>query len=820
MDAHISGPQGGEEESGPAVATAVVDEQGLVAAWSPGAQRLLGYTAEEVMGRPASRLLAAASPSPDLWRSPRPAPWSGKVPLWHRDGGRVTVELLAYPGHDSRGRDEWLVVSLTTPEISTADFGNQDDARLLDLAFAQSRFAMAIHDRDLRLVRVNDVMCRRINLTEAEVRGRLLRDVLPGPHWRLLEQHLRHVLDTGQPVHRETYRRVPGETRERNWSVFMSPLNDRAGRTQAVWVGVLDNTEQYRARQRLTMLSEASTRIGTTLDVTETAQELADMVVPHFAELAIVDLLEAVLVGDEPDPGPLTDQIALRSVARRSAFDDGTGVDQSGLGLRPELWPPARCLATGQAILMNVDDPEVVAAAARHPAWAEAIDRYRLRSILSVPIRARGVTLGVAAFVRSESAEPFEPDDVLLAEELTARAAVSIDNARRYTRERTTALTLQRSLLPHRLSEQSAVEAATCYLPASSHVGVSGDWFDVIPLSSARVALVVGDVVGHGIHASATMGRLRTAVRTLADVDSSPDELLTRLDDLVSRFSAEEATGAHDEAENEVGATCLYAVYDPVSRRCTAARAGHPPPALIAPDGSVGFLDLPAGPPLGVGGLPFESTEVELPEGSVLAFYTDGLVESRDHDIDVGLERLRRALTRRSSSLAETCDSVFNAALPDSPVDDAALLVARTNVLSADRFASWDLPADPAIVAETRNLVTERLTEWGLDEAVYVTELIVSELVTNAIRYARGPIQLRIIRDRTLICEVSDGASTAPHLRRARLLDEGGRGLLLVAQLTQRWGTRHTPRGKTIWTEQPLTGTGVSDLLDHFDDLE
>ncbi|MGI5200517.1 SpoIIE family protein phosphatase [Spirillospora sp. CA-108201] len=821
MDAHIgSGPAGGIEEPGPAVATAVVDAQGLVAAWSLGAQRLLGYIAEEVMGRPASLLLAEASPPRALCRqSLRPVPWSGEVPLRHKDGGRVAVELLAYPGHDGRDRTEWLVVSLTASDASAAESQGRIDADLLDLAFDQSRFAMAIHDRDLRLVRANDLMCKRINLTQAELRGRLLSDLLPGRRWRALEQNIRHVLDTGQPVHRETYRQVPGESRERNWSVFISPLKDRAGRTRAAWVGVLDNTEQYRARQRLTMLNEASARIGTTLDVTRIAQELVDLVVPDFADLASVDLLEAVLVGDEPGPGPLTDGLALRNVAHRTAFGDGTD-EPDHLDLRPELWPPARGLAAGRAVLMDVDDPEVVAATARYPAWAEAIDRYRLRSVLSVPIRARGVTLGVAALVRGESAEPFEQDDILLAEELTARAAVSIDNARRYTRERTTALTLQRSLLPHRLCEQSAVEAASRYLPGSSNVGVSGDWFDVIPLSSARVALVVGDVVGHGIHAAATMGRLRTAVRTLADIDSSPDELLTRLDDLVDRFSTEMALDDHDEVESEVGATCLYAVYDPVSRRCTVARAGHPPPAVVAPDGSVGFLDLPAGPPLGVGGLPFESTEVELAEGSILAFYTDGLVGSRDHDIDVGLERLRGALDHRSPSLAETCDSVFEAALPDRPVDDAALLLARTNVLSADRLASWDLPADPAVVAETRNLVTEQLTHWGLDEAVYVTELIVSELVTNAIRYARGPIQLRIIRDRTLICEVSDGASTAPHLRRARLLDEGGRGLLLVAQLTQRWGTRHTPHGKTIWTEQSLTGTDFPDLLDQFDDLE
>ena len=419
-------------------------------------------------------------------------------------------------------------------------------------------------------------------------------------------------------------------------------------------------------------------------------------------------------------------------------------------------------------------------------------------------MRARGVTLGVAVFLRGRRPEPFEQDDVLLAEELTARAALSLDNACRYTRERTTALALQRSLLPQRLPQQSAVEVASRYLPASAHVGVGGDWFDVIPLSGARVALVVGDVVGHGIHASATMGRLRTAVRTLADVDLPPDELLTRLDDLVSRLSADADADDGDDAETDVGATCLYAVYDPVSRRCSLARAGHPLPALVTPDGAVSFLDLPAGPPLGVGGLPFESTEIELPAGSILALYTDGLIESRYHDIDLGFERLRRALAHQEPSLETTCDNVLAAVLPDHPADDVALLVARTHALDSDRVATWDLPADPAIVAYARKQVAATLCGWGLDDAAFITGLVVSELVTNAIRHAESPIQLRLIRDRTLICEVSDGSSTAPHLRRARALDEDGRGLLLISRLAQRWGTRQGPHGKTIWAEQAL----------------
>ena len=689
----------------------------------------------------------------------------------------------------------------------------QPDAPFMDWAFTQSPIALAIHDQDMLCLRVNDRMCQMFGLKESQLRGRRLTDVLPGPQYDAMERYMRQVLDTGEPAQRSTYRRVPGETREHAWSVSVSPLKDQAGRTQAVWIGVLDITEQYGARQRLTLLNEAGTHVGTTLDVTRTAQELADIVVPRLADLAIVDLLDVMLSGDEPSTVPLGGTVALRRIAHQSIFE---GVPESvvklgDVDIHPDSFPSVRCLVTGQTVLIGADDPMFISSTGHNPARAAIIRKFGIHSVLSVPIRARGVTLGVAVFVRGQRPEPFEQDDVLLAEELTARAGLSLDNARRYTRERTTALTLQRSLLPQRLPRQSAVEVASRYLPASAQLGVGGDWFDVIPLSGARVALVVGDVVGHGIHASATMGRLRTAVRTLADVDLPPDELLTRLDDLVSRLSADGGTDtdADDgDVENDLGATCLYAVYDPVSRRCSLARAGHPLPALVTPDGTASFLDLPAGPPLGLGGLPFESSEIELPTGTVLALYTDGLIESRHHDIDLGFERLRRALTYQERSLETTCDNVLKAVLPDRPADDVALLIARTHALDSDQVATWDLPADPAIVADARRQVAERLANWGLHDAAFTTELVVSELVTNAIRHAESPIQLRLIRDRTLICEVSDGSSTAPHLRRARAFDEGGRGLLLVSRLTLRWGTRQTPHGKTIWAEQALPDTG------------
>src|SRR5215475_3251277 len=680
------------------------------------------------------------------------------------------------------------------------------DAPYVDWAFTQSPFALAIHDRNLICLRVNDRMCEMFGLTEDDLRGRRLTDVLQGLQYDAIERNMRRVLDTGEATHRRTYRRVPVEARERAWSVSISPLKDEARRTQAVWIGVLNISEQYAARQRLTLLNHAGTHIGTTLDVTRTAQELANIAVPQFADLAIVDLLDAVLLADDTSLGPPPGTVALRRVAHQSVFPGvpEAVVKPGEIDVHPDSYPPARALATGQTVLVAADDPSFFTATGHNPARAAAIRKFGLHSQLSVPIQARGVTLGVAVVVRGQRPEPFEQDDVLLAEELTARAALSLDNACRYTHERTTALALQRSLLPQRLPAQSAVEVASRYLPASANAGVGGDWFDVIPLSGARVALVVGDVVGHGIHASATMGMLRTAVRTLADVDMPPEELLIRLDDLVGRFSARAEAGEDDAAENEVGATCLYAVYDPVSRRCNLARAGHPLPALVTPDGTVSFVDMPAGPPLGLGGLPFESTEIELSPGSILALYTDGLIESRDHDIDLGLEQLRCALNRPAPSLETTCDNVLEAVLGERPADDVALLIARTRALQSDRVATWDLPADPAVVGDARKQVGTKLAGWGLDDAAFVTGLVVSELVTNAIRHAESPIQLRLIRDRTLICEVSDGSSTAPHMRKARAFDEDGRGLLLVAGLTDRWGTRQTAQGKTIWAEQVL----------------
>ncbi|MFJ4980306.1 SpoIIE family protein phosphatase [Streptomyces coeruleorubidus] len=770
--------------------------------WSEGAWRLLGYAASEAVGRPAAGLLAD-----DARETIRRPPsgrdrWNGTLALRHRDGHRLKLRLLAHRRTSDQGIAEWHAVSAVAGEQCTP--GGEP---LREWAFSQSPDILAIFDTDLRLAAANVSMERALSLAEAEMRGLHLPEIAPHAASYEAETRMRLTLRTGEQQYVESYICPTGVSPERGWPTSLAPLKDADGRVRAVCLTAHSRPEGHLARPRM-LLNDAGARIGTTLDIARTAQELADVAVPWLADFTTVDLLDLPPQGHEPASAPPAGAVTIRRTAVRSVIE-GSPESLVAVGQTatyPALSPPAQCLATGHPVLYQRANSTIARWADQDPsaAW---ICEFGTDSMMIVPMRAYGVTLGVVLFSRYQRREPFEPDDLLLAEELTARAAVNIHDARRYTPERTSTITLQRSLLPHALPGQAALEFASRYLPTGTTAGVGGDWFDVIPLSGARVGLVVGDVVGHGIRASATMGRLRTAVRTLADVDLPPDELLTHLDDLVIHLAADEGnTDPSAETAAGIGTTCLYAVYDPVSRRCTLARAGHPSPAAVTPDGAVYFLDVPPGPPLGLGGLPFEMSEIELPEGSILALYTDGLLQARDHDIDEALDRMFAALSSPAPTLDTICDRILNPVLSHCPDDDIALLIARTRALHADQVAAWDLAFDPVIVSQARKHATDQLMAWGLDNAVFITELVVSELVTNAIRYGQPPIQLRLIHtDSTLICEVFDSSSTSPHLRRARTFDEGGRGLLLVAQLSERWGTRHATTGKTIWAEQPLS---------------
>ncbi|MFE0455725.1 SpoIIE family protein phosphatase [Streptomyces sp. NPDC058914] len=794
-------------------AAAVVNADGVVVGWTRGAETLLGHPASEVVGASAARLLAMpgdpARVAGVAERCRAGMGWSGLIPVRHRDGRPVDVDLRVSAAFRI-GADECFLIS-GRAQRQTWTVGQS----VLDGFLTRSPVGMAVVDLELRYVWLNDTLERFGGVPREQRLGRRLSELLPGLQAETIEGLMRKVLETGVPV--TDYEYVgwswADPHRQHAYSTSFFPLVDAGDCVTGVCYMVLDVTERWTARQLLAMVNEAGTRVGTTLDVMQTAQELADFAVPRFADFVIVDLLEPVLSTEEhgawlTDAGPAPARPVMRRAGMKSVRE-GCPEAVARIGDRVDFLPPphdADLLLHGDPVLVPVLDPSDDLWMTEQPERAASIREFGLHSLISVPMRARNTALGLTTFVRSLNPVSFQSDDALLARELVARAALCVDNARRYTREHAAAVTLQRSLLPHALSGGTALEVASSYLPADPTDGVGGDWFDVIPLSGARVGLVVGDVVGHGITAAATMGRLRTAVQTLADMEMPPDELLAHLDDLVLRLSAEKTDDetAHRTTATFLGATCLYAVYDPVTRRCTMARAGHPPPVVVSPDGQVSFPEPPAGPPLGLGGLAFEATEIELAENSLFGLYTDGLVEGADQDMERGMVRLGEVLARSDADLGALCSSAVRQLVPEPHPDDIALLLARTRALGADRVASWEVPVDPAAVADVRARATRQVEAWGLADLAMTTELIVSELVTNAIRYAASPIRLRLLRETRLTCEVADASSTAPRLRHARSTDEGGRGLFLVAQLSHRWGARYTAGGKIIWAEQEI----------------
>ncbi|WP_344321681.1 ATP-binding SpoIIE family protein phosphatase [Streptomyces macrosporus] len=785
----------------------MLDGHGAVLQCTASVLDLTGHAVEEVRGRRMADLATVPGP----WNGPLDvAPGKSlevRTSLRHRDGTPIEVdaEVLSLP-EGSRAR--FLVCAVP----SALGRRPTEDQALLRALFNQNRIGLVVHDTDLRTTRVN-LDPRYFGVPEVPgdstfPQDTRLGEILVPEDAEAIEEKLRQVLESGEALvdweHSARRRIAPHQERTVSLSAFR--LQDAHGRVIGVAAVLTETTEQYLARRRLALLHAAAARLGQTLDITRNSEELARILVPEFADLACVDLVETMFRGQEP--GAFTPGTPLRRVAVNSA--DGSWpaeVYQRGETVRVRE-EESENLREGRTVLV----PDMAA-------WRKRMvtDPERLRLLfpevatsgLFVPLHARGHVLGVLGLWRDGRRVPFARGDVPLAEEIASRAALSVENARRYTSELRTVESLQRSLLPPAGVELSAAETAGTYVPAGTAAGVGGCWYDVIPLSSARVAFVIGDVAGHGLEATATMGRLRTAVQTLADLDLAPEELLTHLDDLVIRLSTTEPQANGGEG-SVVGATCLYSVYDPVTGRCAMASAGHPPPVLTSAGGATRCVDLRPGPALGLGGMPFEPVELHLAPGGVLAFYTNELVAHGGGDCSHGqLRRLSEGLENAVAAggpPTEVGRAVLDHVLTEPPADDVALLVAKVRALPDDATASWRFMADPTIVAQARDLATAQLTAWGMEELVFTTELIVSELVTNAIRYAGPPIGLRLIRDKTLICEVSDPSQTQPHLRRARLTDEGGRGLFLIAQIAHRWGSRYTPSGKTIWTEQSLTG--------------
>ncbi|MFE8969744.1 SpoIIE family protein phosphatase [Streptomyces albogriseolus] len=766
-------------------ALAVLDDDGTVTGWTLAARRLTGSEPGEAVGRTAARLLPAVAD-----RLPARDGLPGPARIRHRDGRLLDVTLRVSRLRGPHGAVRRLV--------SLVDAGAPPDGEPV---------GVVVRDPDLRCVWVNDTAEHHDGVPADDRLGHRVRDTRPGPEAEVLEAVMRQALHSaGTEVHEYRTWLPTGTEREHACAVAFQCLQDADGHALGVCAISVDVVRQRRARERLAVLDRVGERLGSTLDVMQASQELADAAVPLLADYAAVDLEQSVSFGQGPPVRVGATGRNLPGLRRAGLASVHPGVPESPwirgeLVQVPPVSPLAGVLRAGRARLEQIHDvPEPWAGAV--PALARRMREHGMHSIMAVPIRARRSLLGVALFVRTHESEPFDDTDLLLAEQLVGRAARSLDNARQYTRRHNAALALQRTLLPRRPAGGTAVDVASRYLPADVDHSVGGDWYDVIPLSGARVALVVGDVVGHGLHAAATMGRLRTAVRTLAGLELPPDELLAHLDDTVQRLG-EEDCDTPEQVPAVAGATCLYAVYDPATRRCALASAGHPPPAVVDPAGRVAYLDLPTGAPLGVGlGDPFEAVEVELPEDGVLALYTDGLIETRTHDLDEGMRRLATALTGPGRSLEELCDAATGTLVSGEPCDDVTLLVARTRALGPGRETSWTLDGDPRAVRTARTLTARTLEEWGLDALGDAAELIVSELVTNAVRHGGGPVGLRLLRDKTLTVEVHDGGHTlTPHPRRAHTTDEGGRGLYLVAKLAHRWGARPAPGGKIVWAD-------------------
>ncbi|MFF2959441.1 SpoIIE family protein phosphatase [Streptomyces sp. NPDC057963] len=835
------------------VASFSIGPDGLIEQWSRRAAGLFGIAADKAVGLDPVEAFMPAELRTDGRRRIGEIldgrEWTGLVPfrIPGDDPVHGLAEIYVMPSETETGERAALCIVVDVRALRRIE----TDLAASQAIFGQSPFGFVLFGTDLTVIRANQRFATVFGGLAADHRGRTVDDYLSRPEADRLTATLERVLETGASVtDLQLVGTAPGDTESRHWSMNLYRVHSGSGRPIGIAGLATDVTRRHiaareaaSARRNLALLNEASARIGNSLDLETTARELLDVAVPGFCDLASVDLYQGLLTGDEAPPGrwdslrqeSVGGSAELRRVALASAVSDAlpaTDLDAPDTGSGPP--------ALGAVHRFSYSSPCAIALRTGHVEDVPGDDLGFVQSTLAVPMVAHDTVVGLVQFSRTKGSEPFGERDRALATELAARAAVCIDNARLYRREHERALILQRSLLPPGDPVAAGLDIACRYLPGNTATEVGGDWFDVIELPGHRTALVVGDVMGRGLRAAVAMGELRTAVRTLALLDLEPAEVLSALDEVARGLgtpgggtSSSSGGGAqwpsraaHRSREADLSevylATCVYAVYDPVTRRCTFANAGHLPPAAVQPGEPAMLLDVPPGMPLGVGGEPFEEVEVELKEGALLALYTDGLVESRDHPLDEGLHALRGALVAPERPLEDVCDHVLTTLDTRHGEDDIALLMARIRGLPVDAVGDWRLPREPRSVGRARELARDQLIAWELDELVDTTELLVSELVTNALRYGEGEIRLRLLRDRTLVCEVWDAGLVQPRRRRARDTDEGGRGLQLVGLLSVAWGSRRTPRGKTVWFElalpdgEPVAERTVEQLMSMF----
>ncbi|MFE9809800.1 SpoIIE family protein phosphatase [Streptomyces sp. NPDC005227] len=658
------------------VAAMVLDAEGRIVFWTPQAEDLIGYTAEEVLGKYAARMIihpehlqSVSKLFAEVLATGRS--WAGAFPIRHKDGSTRLMEFRNMRLLDDLGDVYALGIAADHTLLQRVE----TDLALCEQLINQSPIGLALMDPDLRYLMVNPALERIDGIPAEDHVGRHLRETLPFPDVDTVESALRQVLTTGTPLLDQYHvGRPPADPEhEHAWSLSFYRLEDPGGRVLGAAASVVDVTERHRAaaeadraRRRLALIADASTRVGTTLEVDQTARELADIAVPELADVVAVDILDSALACRRmrrPDNGPeFFRALALKAshptVALRAADPPGDLATYEGDRL------VTLCVHTGRPVLVRHVGEQDLPRIARDAQASALLARAGVHSYLAVPLIAHGEVLGALDLKRTRNPVPFDDDDVVLATELASRAAVAIDNARWFQSVRNTAVTLQRSLLPEHPPSLNGLEVASRYQPAQSTSEVGGDWYDVIPLSDDRTALVVGDVMGNGIDAAATMGRLRTATCAYADLDLDPGDVLQHLDKITC------------DLEHYI-VTCLYAVYDPHTRQCRVANAGHMPPALARPGAAPVLLDLPPGAPLGVGGIPFETTTVDLAADDVLVLYTDGLVETRLHPIDDRLNVLLSFLDEPGRPLEELCDLLLYGLRNSDDHDDVALLIAR-----------------------------------------------------------------------------------------------------------------------------------------------
>ncbi|MBE1533851.1 SpoIIE family protein phosphatase [Actinomadura algeriensis] len=768
------------------LAAFTLDRDGRVLHWNAAATDLFGVPPDDATGRDPAALLRLPSEHRAAFRPGAFGHvWCGACTVPRADHGElVETAWWVYPIDDAPG------IGVLALAADLRHLREEGPGLSMGGVLVAGPDGAARRDSGARLLRVEPALA---DGAAAPVAGALAGLLPPAdPATSIIT---RRVLDLGCPaVSLSLTIRLPVVPYRGGppYAPHVRPLAaDTTARPDAP---VRPGADTDAVREHLAFLGEAGQQIGSSLDHLQAARTLAEVLVPRLADFAAVELLESVVADSAPHFDRIDETTPMRRVAvvhDEPGRWDGVVPEDAPL-LFPSSAPFVQAMRAGNPVHIPHVGPERAAELADLCGGPHLRPLFAGRAFLVVPLIARGCVLGTFKLLRKPDRPGFDDLDLALLGELARRTALCIDNGRLYRREVQTAQELQRSMLPDDPPDVAGARVRYRYRPAGQAAQVGGDWFDAIPLPGCRLGIVVGDVMGHGLTSAAIMGQLRTAVRTLAGEDTRPGRLLRQLDGLARRLG------------DGYLATCLYAIYDPVSRTCTLANAGHVPPVLVAPDGTGRVLDLPEGVPIGVGGAPFDTVQIPVEDGSRLVLCTDGLLERRDRDLDQGLRELCAHLAAAPPDLDAACDAVLAGLGSADPADDIALVAVGFDGVPADDVAAWDLAPEPSMVRWARAQVAERLTKWDLDALTPTIQLLASELATNALLHGAGSIRLRLVRGRALVCEVYDDGADLPQLRTAAATDESGRGLQLVSNLAARWGTHRTTAGKVVWFEHDL----------------